>query len=107
MKKVENNINKILLDGVCPVLLKNTKYLDVIFDARKSFYKKAYSGTWRDALYLVSYSTVVACVYKNQLRIYGYFSPTTARHIREFAKQNGFFDDIKCQDMKDTAVFEK
>ena len=86
---------------------KNPKELLTIYDSRKSFYKKAYIGEFNGNTYLLSYNTIVACIFQNQLRIYGAFSQTTARHIREFAKQNGFNDSITYQDMKNTCVFSK
>lgn len=112
MRKIKNNINDLLIDGVRPDQLENLEELQARYDARQSFYKKAYVGsfTWSDgqkAIYLKSYNTIVACIFQNQLRIYGGFSQTTARHIREFAKQNGFDEFISWQDMKNTCVFSK
>lgn len=109
--KVKNNINELIIDGVKPEQLKNLKELQAHFDSRQSFYKKAYTGEFEGngwtALYLKSYDTIVACIFQNQLRIYGGFSQTTARHIREFAKQNGFDDVITFQDMQNTCVISK
>lgn len=109
--KVKNNINKLIIDGVKPEQLKNLEELQSRFDSRQSFYKKAYIGSFdfknSTCKYLKSYDTIVACIWVNQLRIYGYFSQTTARHIREFAKQNGFDDIITAQDMKNTCVISK
>ena len=112
MEKLKNNINDLLVDGVRPDQLEDLKELQAIYDNRQSFYKKANVGsfTWRDGqktIYLKSYDTIVACIFQNQLRIYGYFSQTTARHIREFAKQNGFDGEITAQDLKNTCVFSK
>lgn len=113
--KVKNNINELIIDGVKPEQLENMEELQSIYDKRDSFYKKAYTGQYTFAgglqditcKYLKSYDTIVACIFINQLRIYGYFSQTTARHIREFAKQNGFDCVISAKDMKETAVFNK
>lgn len=107
MEKVKNNINELIIDGVKPTQLENLEELQNIYDARSSFYKKAYVGEYNNCKYLKSYDTIVACIWINQLRIYGYFSQTTARHIREFAKQNGFDCVITAKDMKETAVFSK
>lgn len=107
MEKLKNNINKLVIDGVKPEQLENIKELKNIYDSRNSFYKKAYTGEFNNCKYLKSYNTIVACIYKNTLRIYGYFSQTTARHIREFALQNNFDGVITAQDMKNTAVFSK
>jgi hypothetical protein len=113
--KVRNNINELIIDGVKPEQLENVEELKSIYDVRNSFYKKAYVGQYTftggiantTCKYLKSYDTIVACIWINQLRIYGYFSQTTARHIREFAKQNGFDCVITAKDMKETAVFNK
>lgn len=112
MEKLKNNINDLLIDGVRPDQLENLEELQAIYDARQNFYKKADIGyfTWSNgqkAIYLKSYNAIVACIFENQLRIYGYFSQTTARHIREFAKQNGFDGEITTQDLKNTCVFSK
>lgn len=107
MEKVKNNINKLIIDSVRPGQLENLEELKSVYDARNSFYKKAYVGEYNNCKYLKSYDTIVCCILKNQLRVYGYFSQTTARHIREFAKQNGFDGVITAKDMKETAVFEK
>lgn len=117
MKISNENINKLVIDTAKPNALKNLKELKPIYNNAKSFYKKAYTGTitnyywnkgdYEDILYLKSYNTIVACIWQNQLRIYGYFSQTTARHIREFAKQNGFDDNITKQDMMNTCVISK
>ena len=107
MKKIKNNINKLMIDSVRPGQLENLEELKSIYDARNSFYKKAYIGEFNGCKCLKSYNTVVASIFKNQLRVYGYFSQTTARHIREFARQNGFDGVITAKDMKETAVFCK
>lgn len=112
MKISNNNINKLIIDSIAPYQLTDLKELETIYDKRQSFYKKAYIGRYtfmngETAIYLKSYSTIVACIYDEELRIYGAFSQTTARHIREFAKQNGFNDIISYQDMKNKSVFSK
>lgn len=107
MEKINNNINKLIIDGTRPEQLANLEELQARFDSRKSFYKKAYIGEYLNCKYLKSYNTIVACIFQKQLRIYGAFSQTTARHIREFAKQNGFDGQIDYQDMKNTCVFSK
>ena len=61
------------------------------YDTRKSFYGKArvveHENGDKD---LISYTTTVASIRNNILHVYGWFSNTTARHINEFLKQNGF-----------------
>ena len=107
MKISNSNINNLIIDCARPDQLENLKELQCIYDNRKSFYKKAYTGEYMGNIYLKSYNTIVACIWLNQLRIYGFYSQTTARHIREFAKQNGFDDIITAKDMKNTSVFSK
>lgn len=112
MEKLKNNINELIIDSVRPDQLENLEELQARYDSRQSFYKKAYIGKYtfengQKVLYLKSYDTIVACVWMNQLRIYGGFSQTTARHIREFAKQNGFDGAITYKDMQQTVVFSK
>lgn len=111
--KIENNISDLFVDCVRPDQLENLEKLEAIFDGRKSFYKKAYTGdftfseTKTTCKYLRSYDTIVACIFENQLRIYGGFSQTTARHIREFARQNDFDYNIAWRDMINTCVISK
>ena len=68
-------------------------------DGRKSFYKKA--NVYRDDkghILLKSYSTIVAEITdgiatedgRPTVKVNGYYSPTTARHINEFLYQYGF-----------------
>ena len=63
------------------------------YDSRASFYGKAQVIESEDGtvLSLVSYDTTVATFDRlsRTLDVFGYFSATTARHIREFAKQLG------------------
>lgn len=63
--------------------------LEAIYDGRKSFYKKAkYYTTDRGTKVLISYNTEVAAITDyGQLVINGFYSATTTRHIREFARQ--------------------
>ena len=69
------------------------------YDGRKSFYKKA--NVYRDdkgKILLMSYATIVAEITdamatedgKPKLKVNGWYSNTTARHINEFAQQYGF-----------------
>lgn len=61
------------------------------YDSSASFYGKAQIDDHDDAITLYSYDTKVAEYNKasGNLHVYGYFSATTARHIREFAYQLG------------------
>ena len=105
--KIKNNINKLIIDNVRPDQLENLEELQARFDARQSFYKTAFVGTFNGCKYLKSYNTIVACIFQNQLSIYGGFSQTTARHIREFARQNDFDYNITYKDMNETCVISK
>lgn len=110
MEKLKNNINDLLVDCIKPDQLENLEELQARYDARQSFYKKAYVGEYtfkngKTYKYLKSYDTIVACIFENQLRIYGGFSQTTARHIREFANQNGFKEWIPFSEMKNGVVY--
>ena len=40
--KIKNNINELIIDNVRPEQLENLEELQARFDARKSFYKKAF-----------------------------------------------------------------
>lgn len=66
--------------------------LQAQYDSRASFYGKAQIDDHDDAITLYSYNTKVAEYDKRSgvLKVFGYYSATTARHIREFAKQLGF-----------------
>lgn len=72
------------------------------WDSRKSFYGKAWVRNNDGVLELISYTTRVACIYADKTaRVYGTYSNTTLRHIKEFLKQNGFKADNSKQIMAD------
>lgn len=69
------------------------------YDSAKSFYHKA--NVYRDnqgCIYLMSYETIVlemrdsiiSPTGETEIIIYNWYSTTTARHINEFLRQNGF-----------------
>lgn len=65
--------------------------LKAINDSRKSFYGKANIMDENGAKNLISYTTKVARIHPEGIaEVFGYYSPTTARHINEFLQQNGF-----------------
>lgn len=64
--------------------------LNPIMDSRKSFYGKANVEINGNTKALISYSTKVAEIEEGQLKVFGTYSATTLRHIKEFAYQNGF-----------------
>ena len=74
------------------------KELYPVYDSRKSFYGKAQIWDSPDEIKLKSYDTFVASIKDNQLIIVDgikNWSQTTKRHIREFAKQYGYINDVK------------
>lgn len=64
--------------------------LEPVFDTRKSFYGKAKVITENDTITLISYSTRVAEIKDGKAKIFGTYSPTTLRHIKDFLYQNNF-----------------
>ena len=73
------------------------------FDSRKSFYGKAQVDTGDDGLSnrLYSYDTLVAEIKNGKPVVYGTFSQTTLRHIKDWLKQLGFKADSAKQIMAD------
>ena len=61
--------------------------LQARFDKRKSFYNKAKVIREDNTIKLKSYDTIVAEISHHILKIYGGYSQTTKRHIREFVRQ--------------------
>lgn len=80
----------------------STTQLQSRYSKEKSFYGKAkvinYSNGDKT---LRSYTTDVAEIKNGKLTINGTYSDTTTRHIKEFAKQNGFFIEDTKQMMKE------
>lgn len=74
----------------------NSEYnLECQFDTHKSFYGKAVVKVVESvSKTLYSYNTKVAQItYENgekTLKIFGFYSSTTLRHIKEFVQQEGF-----------------
>lgn len=66
------------------------KYLEPVFDSKKSFYKKAVVITEGTKKLLRSYNTIVAEIDGEEATIHGFYSSTTLRHIKDFLYQNGF-----------------
>jgi len=78
------------------------KYLlEPRYDARSSFYGKARVEEVGNRKILTSYSTKVAEIIGNKAIVYGTYSATTLRHIKEFLKQNGFKAESSRQIVKD------
>ena len=76
------------------------------FDSRKSFYSKAKvdTGNKGDKNKLYSYNTLVAELKDGKPVVYGTFSSTTLRHIKDWLKQLGFRADNAKQIMADYGV---
>lgn len=76
------------------------------YDSRKSFYGKARvdTGDKDDKNKLYSYDTLVAEIKDGKPVVYGAFSATTLRHIKDWLKQNGFKAENKAQILRDYGV---
>ena len=77
------------------------------FDSRNSFYKKAYVIEEENTIKLKSYQTIVAEIKNNKPLVYGTYSPTTLRHIKEFLKQHMFKAETSSQILKDYSPSEE
>lgn len=72
--------------------------LKPIYDRRKSFYKKAFIIKDDDGtIHLISYWTEVATIKDGRLKINGFYSATTLRHLKEFIEQMGFQNGSKAE----------
>ena len=75
---------------------------------RKSFYSKAKIKIYDEWVYLQSYNTDVCRVSNiagiNKAEVFGTYSCTTLRHIKEFLLQHGFKADNKQQILKDYLI---
>ena len=86
--------------------MQNTYYYELMprYDSRKSFYGKAHVIETETAKTLRSYSTNVAAIENGKAEVYGTYSQTTLRHIKEFLKQNGFKAETLNQIWRDYGV---
>lgn len=75
--------------------------LEPRYNSQKSFYKKAKVKEYEGGRVLQSYQTDVAQIVGGKPVVFGTYSPTTTRHIKEFLKQSGFKADTTKQIMKD------
>ncbi len=71
--------------------------LEPIYSNVKSFYGKAKVLRENGTIILQSYNTVVAEIRNGKAKIFGFYSATTTRHIREFLQQMGFEVGTKAQ----------
>ena len=76
------------------------------YDSRSSFYGKAQvdTGDKGDKNKLYSYDTLVAEIKDGKPVVYGTYSATTLRHIKEWLKQLGFKAETSKQIMQDYGV---
>lgn len=76
------------------------------YDSRQSFYGKAQvdTGDKNDKNKLYSYGTLVAEIKDGKPVVYGTYSQTTLRHIKDWLKQNGFKADSSKQILTDYGV---
>ena len=84
-------------------------YMEPEYDSRASFYKKAKvdTGDNDNENKLYSYGTLVAEMKDGKPVVYGTYSQTTLRHIKEWLKQNGFKAENSKQIMADYGVKEE
>lgn len=75
--------------------------LKPVYDLRKSFYGKARVEIGEGSLILWSYKTAVAEIRNGEAKVFGTYSDTTLRHIKEFLSQNGFKVVSKKQILQD------
>lgn len=80
--------------------------LEPRYDSRKSFYGKAQvdTGDKGDKNKLYSYGTLVAEIKDGKPVVYGTYSQTTLRHIKDWLKQNGFKAETSRQILADYGV---
>lgn len=71
--------------------------LEPKFLNQKSFYGKAKVIKLDDSILLQSYNTIVAEIKDGKAKIFGWYSATTTKHIKEFLAQNGFGLGTKAQ----------
>lgn len=71
------------------------------YSRQKDFYGKAKVSIEDGNRVLYSYNTKVAEIRDGKARVYGLYSNTTTRHIKEFLQQNGFKVENSKQIIKD------
>ena len=80
------------------IIMTSEEEMQAIYDRRKSFYKKAYIITDKlGRTFLRSYNTYVAMIENGKAEIFGTYSNTTLRHIKEFLLQHGFETGSKAE----------
>ncbi len=79
----------------------NEYYLGAKYDGKKSFSKKARGREQNGVKTLKSCGTNLVCVDRGKACVFGTYSQTTIRHIKEFLKQQGFKVESTAQIVKD------
>jgi len=74
------------------------------YDSRASFYGKAKVIVTNGSLALFSYDTKVCTIESGKVKVYGEYSQTTMRHIKEFLLQSGSNAESKKQIIKDYMI---
>lgn len=97
---------KELFQKFCPNSNVRIMELCPYYDNAQSFYGKAKVIEIENDVFLVSYDTIVAFFNRDAkvAQVYGTYSATTLRHIKEFLKQSGFKAETKKQIEKDYCV---
>lgn len=86
---------------------QDTELLKPEYSRQKSFYKKAKVETDQGQQKLYSYGTLVAEIKNGKPIVYGTYSQTTLRHIKEFLAQNGHKAETSKQIIKDYSPSDK
>ena len=75
---------------------------------QKSYYGKALVLDSKSTIKLQSYETIVAEYNKksNVLKINGWYSMTTSKHINDFAKMCGYYKGLSKKEFKDGLVIQ-
>ena len=66
------------------------KIMELKPERQKSYYGKAQLIVTESKILLQSYKTIVAEIENNVLKIYGWYSATTSKHIHDFCLLYGF-----------------
>ncbi len=87
------------------IRMGSTYALVPVFDGAKSFYGNAVVVEYNTHKELYSYGTFVASIHKKLgPEVFGTYSNTTLRHIKEFLKHDGFKAESKAQIEQDYMI---
>ena len=87
---------------------KKMKIYELNARNQKSYYGKALVLENDNTIKLQSYETIVAVFNKktNVLKINGWYSMTTSKHINDFAKMCGYYKGLSKKEIKDGLVIQ-